>query len=85
VAAAPVDAGTAVEVRVTDAGEGVAPALTESLFLPHVASAATGGTGLGLAIARGIARAHGGELALAPDAPGTTFVLTLPVSPGSCA
>ncbi|HKH06253.1 MAG TPA: ATP-binding cassette domain-containing protein [Acidimicrobiales bacterium] len=84
VAAAPVDAGTAVEVRVADEGEGVDPGLTESLFLPHVASAATGGTGLGLAIARGIARAHGGELALAPDAPGTTFVLTLPVSPGSC-
>jgi K+-sensing histidine kinase KdpD len=88
VGAAPVDGVDVVEVRVTDEGDGVDPALADTLFSPHVASAATGGTGLGLAIARGIARAHAGELELADTggtggAAGTTFVLTLPVSPAS--
>lgn len=39
------------------------------------------GTGLGLNLAREIARAHGGELALAPAVPGqTTLILSLPIT-----
>lgn len=42
-------------------------------------SRTTAGSGLGLSLAREIARAHGGELALAPYADGmVTFTLTLP-------
>ena len=37
-----------------------------------------GGSGLGLPIARGVARAHGGDLVYT----GSAFVLTLPLSPG---
>jgi signal transduction histidine kinase len=39
------------------------------------AGSTAGGAGLGLAIARGIARAHGGELRCAAD---SVFELTLP-------
>ena len=35
------------------------------------------GTGLGLSISKGIAEAHGGQLALDPTSPNTRFVLTL--------
>lgn len=40
-----------------------------------------GGTGIGLALARAVARWHGGDLVIVPDAPTTTFRLTLPRSP----
>ncbi|MEJ8282115.1 HAMP domain-containing sensor histidine kinase [Pseudonocardia spirodelae] len=40
----------------------------------------SGGAGLGLAIARGLARAHGGDLTCPPDGGGATFVLTLPAT-----
>ena len=42
------------------------------------------GPGLGLAIARGIARAHGGDLRCVdpPDGRGATFTLTLPTGTG---
>ncbi len=43
-------------------------------------SRASGGTGLGLAIVRSIARAHGGDVALAcPANGGTTFTVTIPL------
>jgi signal transduction histidine kinase/ABC-type multidrug transport system ATPase subunit len=69
VTAGPAPGGRAVEVRVADDGDGVDPDLTETLFDPHVAGPRTGGTGLGLAIARGIARAHGGDLTLERPGP----------------
>ena len=78
------DAGSWVEVRVQDAGVGIAPE-----DLPHVTEVfwqggnmLTGkprGMGLGLAVARRVAENHGGELEIvsAPDA-GTTVTLLLP-------
>lgn len=43
----------------------------------------TTGSGLGLSLAREIARAHGGDLVLAPYNDGmVSFTLTLPVHPG---
>jgi len=71
-------------IRIEDRGAGMPPAEMERVFEPYVrleSSRArhTGGTGLGLAIARAIARAHGGELALAPRAGGgLCAILTLP-------
>jgi signal transduction histidine kinase len=76
--------GDAVEVRVSDTGEGIQPQ-----DLPHVferfyrgeksRSRTSGGTGLGLAIARGIVEAHRGSIRVeSTPGQGTTFVFTLP-------
>ena len=79
---AEVDA-TNVTFCVCDNGPGIALALQKRLFEPFFTTRAQG-TGLGLAIARGVARAHGGDLELRPgrDSPGrrwtTEFRLSLP-------
>ena len=80
-----VSAGPVATVRVEDSGPGVPPADRERIFdrLVRLDEARTfddGGAGLGLAIARGIARAHGGDLqCVAPeDGVGAVFELTLP-------
>lgn len=77
-------AGPGVEVTVSDTGEGIHPD-----DLPHIfdrfyrseksRSRATGGAGLGLAIARGILRAHGGDIQVESEAGrGARFRFTLP-------
>ena len=80
-----VTVGPGAQVQVADDGPGVPPADRERIFdrlvrLDEARTAHDGGAGLGLAIARGIARAHGGELRHAgtPTARGATFTLTLP-------
>lgn len=73
-------------VAVTDTGEGLAEADLERVFerfyrVPgRRADAHDTGSGIGLTIARGIARAHGGDLVAASDGPGrgATFTLELP-------
>jgi two-component system, OmpR family, sensor kinase len=70
-------------VLVTDTGPGVPAADRERIFdrLVRLDEARAGdGAGLGLAIARGIARAHGGDLRCIepPDGRGAAFALTLP-------
>jgi signal transduction histidine kinase len=71
-------------IEVSDSGEGISPE-----DLPHVferfyrgeksRNRDTGGSGLGLAIARGIVRAHGGEIrAQSQPEAGTTFHVSLP-------
>jgi signal transduction histidine kinase len=84
----PNGAGPLARVRVADTGPGVPAEDRERIFdrlvrLDDARSrdagsanhAGPGGAGLGLAIARGIARAHGGELRCAE---GSVFELTLP-------
>jgi len=61
--------GEEAVVRVDDDGPGIPVDKLEEVFEPFVRldpsrSSETGGVGLGLAIARGIARAHGGEVSL---------------------
>ena len=76
------------EVTVTDTGPGVPPLDRERIFdrlvrLDSARDRRSGGSGLGLAIARGLARAHGGDLRCQPTPPGATgavFQLQLPVS-----
>jgi len=79
--------GQWAELSVADTGPGVRPEDRERIFdrlvrLDAARAADSGGAGLGLAIARGIARAHGGDLRCdEPASRGALFVLTLPVPP----
>jgi len=57
------------EVLVADQGPGIASELSSRVFEPFFQidgspTRAQGGTGVGLAVARGVARGHGGDLAL---------------------
>ncbi|MFA9445485.1 sensor histidine kinase [Egicoccus sp. AB-alg6-2] len=54
------DGGAAL--RVGDDGPGLAPGTEEAVFDRFVSLDDRGGSGLGLAIARGVARAHGGDV-----------------------
>ena len=81
--------GAAVEVRVSDTGQGIAPE-----FLPHVferfrqadasSTRTSGGLGLGLAIVRHLVELHRGnvEALSAGEGRGATFVVTLPLATG---
>lgn len=75
-----------VAVAVLDDGPGIPEPLHEEVFKPFFRqersrNRATGGVGLGLAIARGVVRAHGGDIALANHALGGLAVtVTLPVA-----
>ncbi|MGW2613591.1 sensor histidine kinase [Streptomyces sp. NPDC001500] len=79
-----------VIVRVTDDGIGIAAHNLERVFrrferLERLGRpAAAGGSGIGLTIARGIARAHGGEITAESDGlgKGATFTLRLPQADG---
>ncbi|GAA0933048.1 HAMP domain-containing sensor histidine kinase [Pseudonocardia zijingensis] len=78
-----VSGGDPATVLVTDDGPGVPPADRERIFDRLVrldeARGEDGGAGLGLAIARGIARAHGGDLRYVdpPSGRGAAFELAL--------
>jgi len=64
-----------VIVRLFDDGAGMDEATAERAFERFVSLDGRGGSGLGLPIARGLARAHGGELTFE----GGAFVLRLPM------
>ncbi|MEV7768353.1 HAMP domain-containing sensor histidine kinase [Microbacterium sp. NPDC086615] len=74
------EGATEVTLTVADDGPGVAPEDRERIFDRLVrldpARSATG-VGLGLPIARGIARAHGGDVRCLPNEGGALFVVTL--------
>ena len=78
----------AIEVEVTDTGEGVAAADPERLFEPFYrgdASRGSGGSGLGLSICKAIVEVHGGRIWLDDDDPGTRVHFTLPSAPEGAA
>ena len=68
---------TGVRLEVSDNGPGLTEGITAQLFEPFH-SGKPSGVGIGLALSQRIARAHGGQLVLAPSEQGATFVLTLP-------
>ncbi|MFC3890080.1 sensor histidine kinase [Lentzea rhizosphaerae] len=70
---------------VSDNGPGVPETERERIFdrlvrLDDARDRRSGGSGLGLAIARGVVRAHGGELTCEPSETGAVFRVTLPVA-----
>lgn len=78
--------GEVAALTVIDTGPGIAEADHERIFgrlvrLDDARDRDSGGAGLGLAIARGLARAHGGDLVCLPRDGGARFRLTLPAGP----
>ncbi|MCW2636086.1 MAG: ATP-binding region, ATPase domain protein [Blastococcus sp.] len=76
--------GTDAVLDIIDDGPGISVAAREQVFerfvrLDPSRQRGAGGTGLGLAIARGIARAHGGELAVVDHDGGAHLQLRLPL------
>jgi len=71
-------AGSVVTIDVSDTGPGVPDKARAHLFQAFQGSARKGGTGLGLAISAELVHAHGGDIVLLDNGPGTTFRLTLP-------
>ncbi len=70
----------AVEIEVSDTGEGVTAETKEKLFLPYFSTKARG-TGLGLAIVARILEDHGGTIRVEENHPvGTRFLVELPVA-----
>jgi nitrogen fixation/metabolism regulation signal transduction histidine kinase len=70
----------AVELEISDTGEGVTAETKEKLFLPYFSTKARG-TGLGLAIVARILEDHGGTIRVEDNRPvGTSFLVELPVA-----
>lgn len=68
-----------VTIAITDSGPGIPPEDKPKVFDPFFSTKPAGaGIGIGLSLAQRMAKAHHGELRLAPDSPNTRFVLTLP-------
>jgi len=72
----------AVEIRVSDTGEGIAPGQIERIFQPFVSLRSPGdppGAGLGLAICRQLVEAAGGSITVASErGSGAVFTVTAP-------
>lgn len=70
--------GSVVTIDVSDNGPGVPEKARAHLFQAFQGAARKGGTGLGLAISAELVHAHGGDIILVDEAPGTTFRVTVP-------
>lgn len=74
-----------IQIKVTDTGSGIEPALQEKVFEPFVQGDQTlsrsyGGTGLGLSICRQLSKMMRGSLTLdSTIGEGSSFTLTLPL------
>lgn len=75
-----------VSIRVIDSGEGLTDSDLERIFERFYRvpgrRGGSAGSGIGLTIARGIVRAHGGELTAASDGPGRGAVFTVALPRG---
>lgn len=72
-----------VTIRITDNGAGIPDAILSKIFDPFFTTKEVGtGTGLGLSISYSIVEAHQGSIEVDTSfALGTSFLITLPVSP----
>ncbi|MBZ5549303.1 MAG: HAMP domain-containing histidine kinase [Acidobacteriia bacterium] len=74
--------GENLEIRIADNGPGVADAVRDRLFEPFVSHGKENGTGMGLTVVQKILQDHGGDVVVErTSAAGTTFRLSLPLSP----
>ncbi len=74
-----------LRIAVRDTGGGMAPEIVARIFEPFFTTRGQG-TGLGLAIALGVARAHGGGIAVDSSlGAGSQFVMRLPIGGGETA
>jgi two-component system, NtrC family, sensor histidine kinase HydH len=72
-----------IRVEIKDTGAGIAPDKLPKIFDPFFTTRTTG-TGLGLAIVQKTIHDHGGSImARSEPGKGTTFIITLPLSPES--
>lgn len=72
------DLGDALQISVTDSGQGISPEVAAKLMQPFFTTKEVGrGTGLGLSISKGIVEDHGGSLTLDASSPNTRFVIRL--------
>jgi signal transduction histidine kinase len=81
VSVAVIEADEEVEISVRDQGPGLPPGSPDAAFEKFSRLSSTrqgGGLGLGLYIARGIARAHGGDLTASSEGRGSIFTVRLP-------
>jgi signal transduction histidine kinase len=70
----------AIDISVTDTGNGMPPAVRDSLFSLQVISRKAGGTGLGTKIVKDVIDAHGGMITVeSEEGAGTTFRIRLPL------
>ncbi|HEX7944372.1 MAG TPA: HAMP domain-containing sensor histidine kinase [Phenylobacterium sp.] len=77
--------GDLAVVKIADAGPGLSPEDLDRAFQPFFRAdpsrnVDSGGIGLGLPIARSTARAHGGDVELAPGTTGLVARVTLPIA-----
>jgi signal transduction histidine kinase len=75
---------TAVCIKVSDTGVGIAPDALKQVFEPFYTTKPVGkGTGLGLSLVWSIVERHGGKIEVASTlGQGSTFTVTLPVDQG---
>jgi len=74
----------AVLLEINDDGPGVPPDVQAKIFDPFFTTKEVGkGTGLGLTVAYAIVQEHGGRIRIEPARRGASFVLELPVTPGT--
>jgi two-component system NtrC family sensor kinase len=76
-----VSGSRAVEIRITDNGNGIPQKILEKIFQPFFTTKPTGsGTGLGLSLSYDIIKNHGGTLKVeTKEKEFTSFIITLPI------
>jgi len=76
--------GQNLEIRIEDNGPGIADAVRDRLFEPFVSHGKENGTGMGLTVVQKILQDHGGDVVVEQtSASGTTFRVTIPLSPSA--
>lgn len=72
----------AIEISVSDNGNGIPAAIKEKIFQPFFTTKPTGqGTGLGLSLSYDIIKAHGGDIKVHSETGnGSTFIIQLPLN-----
>lgn len=75
------EAGTFIQLSVSDTGVGITPEMIQNIYLPYFTTKETGkGTGMGLSIVHGIVNSYGGFLTVDSElGEGSVFNVFLPV------